>query len=654
LNAVDLGERLVCTFEYCTGLFAPATIERFIAYFKRIVDLLSWGPDRELSQLVVVTEAEKQQILYEFNDTEPQFPTAVTIHRLFEEQAEKTPDAIAVHRTYRTYITLGGAYVPLNPQVPPSRNEYILKECSAGILVSGVSKDSGAVPLSGLNKDIEVIDLNETLLTHSTYPTHLTHLTHLWCYAIFTSGSTGKPKGVPITHSNLCPLLHWGYKHLGIGSKDRVIQNLSYYFDWSVWEIFITLTTGAGLYMVPGELLLNPEVCVPFMTENEITVLHVTPTQYQHLIHSGHKLESLKYLFLGAEKLTVDLLKRSFASVSEACRVFNMYGPTEATIISAVLETSRGDETKFEALTSVPIGEPAANAPLLVLDRYLKLCPVKVTGELYIAGDGLANGYLNDPEKTQGVFVKNPYESEGVTGDRLYKTGDLVRWLPDGNVEFLGRIDHQIKIRGYRIELGEIENQLLKHPEVKETVVIAREEEEEERYLAAYIVFAGKHSLAGAEAGPRLREFLSRDLPDYMVPSFFVPMDKIPVTANGKVDRRALPEPEAGEGGEQEYIPPGNEVESKLVEIWSDLLGLEKDKISMNADFFRLGGHSLKVAAMMAKIKESFDVKIDLMQIFTNPTAREIASLIKAIRLTKEKEQDMDVDMDQELEELVL
>ncbi|MCP5107642.1 MAG: amino acid adenylation domain-containing protein, partial [bacterium] len=302
-------------------------------------------------------------------------------------------------------------------------------------------------------------------------------------YVIFTSGSTGKPKGVPITHANLSPLLHWGYRHLGIGPKDRFIQNLSYYFDWSVWEIVMAITTGAGLYMVPDELLMDAGACISFINRHDITVLHVTPTQYRYYASASEKPLSLKYLFIGAEKLSRELVERSFESVSEDCRVFNMYGPTECTIISAVLEIGRGDVERFENLSSVPIGVPVGNTGLLVLDRYLNLCPVNVVGELYIGGDCVSRGYLNDPERTAQTFNRT-YRS--YMTDVFYKTGDTARWLEDGTVEFLGRIDHQVKIRGFRIELGEIEAQLLKHPSIEETVVVDRENAQGDIYLSAY------------------------------------------------------------------------------------------------------------------------------------------------------------------------
>jgi amino acid adenylation domain-containing protein len=279
-------------------------------------------------------------------------------------------------------------------------------------------------------------------------------------YLIYTSGSTGKPKGVPISHANFSPLVHWGYRHLGIGPSDRSVQNLSYYFDWSVWEIFIALTSGAGLYMVSGEVVLDAEQYLDFIQRHGITVLHITPTHFQSLLHvsAGRRLKTLKYLCLGAEKLSCDLVGRSYEWVSEECRVFNMYGPTEATIMAAVLEIARAKLSGYKALSSVPIGKNLGNNILLILDRHLQPCPLEVPGELVIGGDGVALGYLNQPELTCEKFDHDllglPAPLPGRR--RLYKTGDFARWLSDGTVEFLGRMDQQLKIRGFRIEPGEI------------------------------------------------------------------------------------------------------------------------------------------------------------------------------------------------------
>jgi amino acid adenylation domain-containing protein len=475
--------------------------------------------------------------------------------------------------------------------------------------------------------EIEVIDLykiHEKMnpppplpLTSSTTHPEL-------AYVIFTSGSTGNPKGVPITHTNLSPLLHWGYRQLGLSPRDRVIQNLSYYFDWSVWEIFITITTGASLCIVSEEVLLNPRLCAAFIDKQNITALHVTPSQYQYLAQTGHPLETLKYLFIGAEKLTLDLVRRSLQLVKEGCRVFNMYGPTECTIITSVLEIDPGALDAYQHLVSIPIGPPAANVDYLVLDKYLKLCPPMIIGELYIGGDGLAAGYINDPEKTFNSFVPNIYEGVGIAGSCLYKTGDLARWLPDRTVEYLGRIDHQVKIRGNRIELGEIENQLLKHQSLRDAVVLVNEDAAGDKYLCAYVVPG--ETLAAVE----IKQYLARQLPDYMIPSYFVQIEKIPLNPNGKLDRKALPALDTAQD-KKNRIPPRNPLEDTLAGIWAEVLGMKKETISIDDDFFELGGHSLKATVLIAKIHQQLDIKLPLVTLFEAPELRELTDYITGL-----------------------
>ncbi|MDQ1355344.1 MAG: hypothetical protein QG657_5654, partial [Acidobacteriota bacterium] len=525
-------------------------------------------------------------------------------------------------------LKAGCAYEPINPRNPVERIDFILKDSNAKIIVGNRHACS-----EELNCQLSIVKC-ELLMSAPRAPFHhssfIIHNSNHLAYIIYTSGSTGNPKGVPITHANLCPLLHWGYKHLGIGPKDRAMQNLSYYFDWSVWEIFITLTTGAVLYIVSDELALDRQDSILFIKENDITVLHVTPTQYLHFIGGGHKLDTLKYLFLGAEKLTVDLLKRSFASVQQDCRVFNMYGPTEATIISAVLEIKRGDENRFEALTGVPIGGPVANGPLLVLDNYFNLCPVNITGELYIVGDGVAAGYLNNPELTCEKFKTCPQITQINTDfsspltthhSPIYKTGDLGRWLDDGNIEFIGRIDQQVKIRGFRVELGEIENLIIKHDRIKDTVVEVKEDETGDKYLVAY--FVSDIELSDTE----LREYLLKGLPDYLIPSYFVRLKNIPLNCNGKVDRKALPSPVIKVSGG--YVAPRDEIEKRLVKIWSKVLNLKEDIIGIDDSFFRLGGHSLKATMLIAKISKELNVQLPLEKLFKNPQIRKIADIIR-------------------------
>jgi len=700
LFALETGENLVLSLEYCTRLFKEDTVERFIGYFKNIVTSIVENPRRRISDVEMLTEEEKRRLLVEFNDTVYLYPGDKTLHELFAEQVAQNPDHIAlvgtapalcgcpiltyrklneksnhlagilkekgvcpdtivgimVERSIEMIIGIlgilksGGAYLPIDPEYPKQRIDYMLKDSGAKLLVT-TNKiegekvrrwEGGKVLLEEIFNSPRSSSYPLTFLT-----SYLLNFSNL-AYIIYTSGSTGEPKGVPITHANLSPLLYWGYRHLGLGVKDRFLQNLSYYFDWSVWEIFMALTTGASLYMVPKELLLNPEACVNFMTRNNITVLHATPTQYQYYLKAPERPWTLEYLFIGAEKLNLELVERSFASVNANCRVFNMYGPTECTIISAALEIGRRDAAKFEGLSSVPIGRAVGNIDLFILDKYSNVCPVNVGGELYITGDCVARGYLNNPELTSEKFIDFHPSSLIIHHSKLYRTGDLARRLPDGNVEFLGRIDQQVKIRGFRIELGEIEAQLLKNDSLKEALVLDRIGANGEKYLCAYIVMA-KGLQLDSEV---LKQYLVSRFPDYMIPSYFIPVEGIPLTANGKVDRGALPEPGITPG--EDYAAPGNEIEDKIAEIWSEVLGIEKTKISTNTSFFSLGGHSLKAALMISKIHKTLDFKLPLLQVFLTPTIRGIASLIDAINWVKAEDPHIDINGELESEETII
>ncbi|MCP4153259.1 MAG: amino acid adenylation domain-containing protein, partial [bacterium] len=452
-------------------------------------------------------------------------------------------------------------------------------------------------------------------------------------YVIYTSGSTGTPKGVPITHTNISPLLHWGYEELKIGTHDRALQNLSYFFDWSVYEIFITLTTGASLYLVHKDILINSESCSAYMEKNALTLLHCTPTQYSYLLGAKGKHETLRYLFLGAEKLDMDLLERSIENVSSHCRIFNMYGPTETTIMSSALEIDKTGLHPYRQLTSIPIGVPVANISLHILDKNSTLCPLNVTGELYIGGDAVASGYLNNPELTAERFVEAGWQKtkeEKAPGNRLYKTGDLARRLAGGNIEFMGRIDHQVKIRGYRIELAEIENHLLTHPEIKEAVVIVRQIKGGDKILCAYYVVETESENPQPEAAG-IRQYLSQYLPDYMTPNYFVKLEKIPLTPNGKKDQKALtamqlPTPAA----QSDYTPPRDETEKALADIYGEILDLAPTAIGIDDSFFQLGGHSLKATTLSFRIQKELQKDIKIAEVFAHPTIRELARKITA------------------------
>jgi len=720
LTLVERGETISGNFEYSSRLFMRETIERYAGYFTEMVRCIVGGGDIYIKDINMIPQAELTRIKNEFNARQNDYPCDQSIPGLFAGQVQRTPDRVALsgeavgvnghspHHYTLSYSGLdrrsdelaqaliekgvlpntivgiqiersiemiigilailkaGGAYLPIDPELPPERIDYMLADSGAEVIIGpqGV----------GANCCSPIQDIGAECRGERQFaPTDL-------AYVIYTSGSTGRPKGVPISHQNLSPLLHWGYQHLGLGPQERTIQNLSYFFDWSVWEIFLTLTSGASLHLIGREIILSPPAMSEFIDQHAITVLHCTPSQFQYLLNEGRRLDSLRHLCLGAEKLDYDLLKRSLAVVPEECRVYNMYGPTEATIIAAVLEIDRHHYEGYGRLTSVPIGRMAGNTALWVLDRWARLCPVGVAGELYLGGPGLSRGYLNNPELTAERFVgvgargnvaergaaaipgtsmlnriaespqfvkpqaKLSTVLAGSEGDwcvspapdvSLYKTGDLCRWLADGSIEFLGRLDFQVKIRGYRIELHEIEAQLLKHPAIKEAVVLAREADGSEKYLCAYLVIDPTKPTETKD----IRDYLAKKLPAYMIPAQFVCLEQLPLNPNGKVDRKALPEPQINLETAS-YTAPQDDIEWGLAEIWAEILGLEKGHISTDRNFFEMGGHSLKATRLIARINKHFAVHIPLAEIFKiSPTIKEIAAFIRVVRCMRVNEE---------------
>jgi amino acid adenylation domain-containing protein len=701
----EIKANFIYNCEALTEVQVAEWANRWVYIIRQTLD----APKQPISNIEVVLAEEKQKILFEFNGREEHYPTDKTLPQLYSQQAAQTPHhpALVFAGNHLTYLELeqrtgqlaswlrrqppepgpliglmtdrslemipgmlgilkaGCGYVPLNPEAPPVRNEYILKECDIKLLLTTrrIFTGDDRVKIGTWQGEIILLDHFSPGLTPGS-PVQVSPL-HL-AYVIFTSGSTGKPKGVPITHANLSPLLHWGYKHLELDSSQRSLQNLSYYFDWSAWEIFITLTSGACLYIAPEKLLLDPEACIGFIRTHSISVLHITPTQFQGIanatIASGQLLDSMEFLCIGAEKLTYDLVRRSYAVVKPRCRIFNMYGPTEATIMAAVLEIDRLQDEKYRQLSSVPIGIPIANLVLLVLDRNLNLTPINISGHLYISGDGLSQGYLNNPglnaekfclprprgtlfEGTRGLAplsilaTRSPQPAAALIPQYpispsphlpIYRTGDVVRWLSDGSIEFLGRMDHQVKIRGFRIELGEIENELLAHPAVKDAAVTSRQRKDGDKYLCAYIVLKNETQLAGNSYEKVLKEFLSRAMPGYMIPAHIIKIDKMPLTPNKKIDLKALPEPDSIETGAVKTLPR-TPLEEKLVNIWQEVLKIKP--IGIHDDFFDIGGHSLKVLDLGNAIQKDLNVKIDFQDVFEFPT---IAELCRCVEKGKE------------------
>ncbi|MGE5343351.1 MAG: amino acid adenylation domain-containing protein [Candidatus Omnitrophota bacterium] len=701
LTVSTTGGHFRASVSYSNELLTDETARALLQYFEEVLDRFVDEPEGLASKNDLISSEEKQKILDQFNRNESAYPTDKTMHGLFEEQVIKGPDRIAVIGTIGTSIltynelnkqshalTLvlkekgvsigsivaismersmemiigilgilkaGAAYLPLNPNQPKSRTEFMLKDSGANTVLGSnlILAEWGAHTGAPLRKPVGA---DPCVCPSAPIGTGLETQVSNIAYIIYTSGSTGQPKGVPITHANISPLLHWGYT-LGINKTDRVIQNLSYYFDWSVWEIFITLTTCASLFMIPEPMASNPEAETDFIISRGITVLHATPTQYGYLLKTGQKLHSLRYLFLGAEKLTESILRQSIDSVDPSCRLFNMYGPTEATIIAAALEIDRNtvdDGNHYKPLASIPIGTPMANTILLVLDGYMNLCPVGITGELVITGSGTASGYLNNPELTKERFstflkkggAKNFWYKRSCK--TFYKTGDLCRWLNDGNIEFLGRIDHQVKIRGFRIETGEIECRLLDHPEIKDAVVIAKESNHADHYLCAYVV---PRSSQWEFSPPELREHLSEKLPEYMIPSYFMALENLPLTPNGKINRDALPDPVIE--AQSDYQAPETDIEKQLVRIWADVLGIDESIIGIDAGFLELGGHSLKATVLISRIHKEMNVKISLGEIFKYQTIRNLANYIDQIyKINSLREADVPISEDSEYDDL--
>ncbi|MCY9520553.1 amino acid adenylation domain-containing protein, partial [Paenibacillus apiarius] len=644
-SLTEEAEGIAGTIEYARSLYKEETIERMAAHFKQVIDAILSDPQRKLSSIEIISPEEKAQILETFNDTAADYPRDKTIHQLFEEQAERTPDQAAVvyeesQLTYRELNTkanqlartlraegvqpdqlvgilaerslemiigilaimkAGGAYVPMDPEYPEERLGYMLEDSGAELLLtqSHVQKCESFHGKRLMLDNERMYSEAGSNLQPGAGPDHL-------AYVIYTSGTTGKPKGVMVEHRGLCNLKPLFKDTLHIGEQDHVVQFASLSFDASCWEMFKALFTGATLYIPTKETILDPRLFESYMSRQRITAAILPPT-YAASLHPGN-LPSLKKLITGGSASSVDLVQQWRDSVL----YFNAYGPTEDSIVTTIWQAS----AVAPAGKLVPIGRPIPNHRVYIVDANDQLLPVGIAGELCISGVGVARGYLNRPELTEERFVDNPFEP----GERMYRTGDLAKWLPDGNIEYLGRIDHQVKIRGYRIELGEVEAQLLKTASVQEAVAIAREDGDGQPYLCAYIV-ADKELTSG-----ELRSALSQELPGYMVPSCFVQLEHMPLTPNGKIDRKALPAPDGSMQTGADYVAPRTALEAQLSQIWQEVLGLPR--VSVKDHFFEIGGHSLRTTTLVAKLHKEMGIEMPLREVFQYPTIEQMAEVI--------------------------
>ena len=667
------------TFIYNKEAFDGETIVRLGRHYRLILESILRNPGANVSEVDMLSEEERRQILTGFNHTDDERPGSSTIHRLFAERAEKIPDRTAIlyednQLSYRqlnkraahlageigsrgvmadTPVTImmerslemvlgilailkaGAAYLPITPDCPPDRAAFMLQDSGVQLLFTRQAYKENISDIG----DLEVLDPGDAGLyrkagrhldKRESRPRDL-------AYVMYTSGSTGRPKGVMVSHGSLVNVLSALQRRYPVETADTYLFKTAYGFDVSVTELFGWFWGGGRLVVLEKEGELDPRKIVEKIEMTAVTHINFVPSMFNAFVESlcsadVYRLSSLKYIFLAGEALLPESVHK-FKRLKTKITLENLYGPTEATVYAAGFSLCHWGRPG-----PVPIGKPLANMKLYILDIDNRLQPIGVPGELCIAGVGLSRGYLNNPQLTAEKFVNlaakiheetrssKKLHKTNTNTNTLYRSGDLARWLPDGNIEFLGRIDQQVKIRGFRIELGEIESQLLTHPQITAAVAAVREDQGElgDRYLCAYFTSSGEDSLEAAE----IREYLSFRLPDYMIPLFFVQLAEIPLSASGKVNRQALPAPHMDGPGE-EYTAPRHAVDKGLVEIWSELLGVARESIGIDGNFFKMGGHSLKAIKLMSRIHKAFNVRLPLSRLFKYPSIRGLADYIE-------------------------
>jgi amino acid adenylation domain-containing protein len=624
-------------------------------------------PDPRISPSPSLTHAQRRQLLVEWNDTEAEYPQEKTVHQLFEEQAERTPDAVAVvfeqepltyaqlnaranqlahrlqtlgvgpellvalcaERSIEMVVALlgilkaGGAYVPLDPTYPRERLAFMLE---AGARQWRAGPGPGRAPVLLTHHDLadalpsagaHVLCLDTAwteIARESTQNLAGGATADDLAYVIYTSGSTGTPKGVAISHRALVNCLTAMRREPGLLPHDVLLAVTTLSFDIATLELLLPLTVGARVVVVPRDVAADGARLGEALIDSGATVMQATPATWRLLLEAGWRGSPQLKILCGGEALPRDLADRL---LERSASLWNLYGPTETTIWSTLHRVERREGP-------VSIGRPIANTQIYVLDAEMRPVPIGVPGELYIGGAGLARGYLHHPELTAQKFVRNPFGDETGRQSRLYKTGDLARYRPDGNLEFLGRLDHQVKIRGYRIELGEIEAALRRHPAVREAVVLAREEISGTKRLVAYVVPKGEQAPARQE----LRRFLEERLPAYMVPAAFIRLDTVPLTPNGKIDRHALLAPGlARSERETTFLPPRDALELRLASIWENILRIEP--VGVQDNFFDLGGDSLQAMHLLAQVEQAWGRKLPLATLVQAPTVAQLARVLR-------------------------